>query len=66
MAQQVVVEISPSGSINIDAKGFTGKGCEKATEQLEVVLGGAGKTSKKRKPEFFAAPSTKAGTKLTF
>lgn len=64
--QQVIVEISPAGSIKVDAQGFKGKGCEKATEQIEIALGGAGKVSKKRKPEFFAAPSTKAGQKQTF
>ena len=33
--QQVIVEISPAGSIKVDAQGFKGKGCEKATEQIE-------------------------------
>lgn len=64
--QQIIIEISPAGSIKIDAKGFTGGACAKATEQLEVVLGGATPRSKKKKPEFFAAPSTKTGTKQTF
>lgn len=64
--QQVVVEITPAGSIKVDAKGFKGQGCQKATEQIEIALGGAGVKSKKKKPEFFAAPSTKAGTKQTF
>lgn len=63
---QIVVEVSPAGSIKIDAQGFTGGACAKATEQLEVVLGGAAPKSKKKKPEFFAAPSTKTGTKQSF
>ncbi len=63
--QQVIVTISPAGTVNIDAKGFKGKTCDKATEQLEIVLGGEGMV-KKRKPEFHQSPATKAGTKLTF
>jgi Protein of unknown function (DUF2997) len=65
--RQIVISISPAGSVNIDAQGFKGVGCAKATEQLEVVLGGrAAPQSKKKKPEFFASPATKAGQKLTF
>ncbi len=63
----LVVSISPAGSVNIDAKGFQGVGCADATERLEVVLGGgAAPKSKKKKPEFFCAPSTKVGQKQTF
>lgn len=53
--KQVIVTVSPAGSVQIDAKGFTGNACEKATEQLHVVLGGTGAAvNKKRKPDFFA------------
>ena len=38
--QQVVVTVTPAGSVKIDAIGFKGGACEKATEQLHVVLGG--------------------------
>ena len=65
--QQVIIEISSCGSVKIDAQGFKGGGCAKITEQIEVVLGGEGATSKKKKkPEFFQAPGTKAANKLTF
>lgn len=64
--QQLIVEISPAGSVKIDAKGFTGNGCAKATEQIEVVLGGATPRKKKKKPEFFASPSTRVGQKQAF
>jgi hypothetical protein len=64
--KQVIVDISPAGSVKVEAQGFNGVGCDKATEQIEIVLGGVGTRKKKRKPEFFASPSTKAGTKLTF
>ncbi len=62
--KQVIVTVSPAGSIQIDAKGFKGNACEKATEQLHVVLGGAGAAvDKKRKPDFFA--NTVGTTKAT-
>lgn len=64
--KQIVIDISPAGTVKIDAKCFVGGDCAKATEQLEVVLGGAGEKKRKKKPEFFASPSTKAGQKLTF
>lgn len=53
--RQVIVTVTPAGMVKIDAVGFKGNACEKATEQLHVVLGGwvqAG--DKKRKPDFFA------------
>lgn len=63
----VTIDITPAGSVKIDAKGFTGGGCAKATEQLEVVLGGNGATAKKKKkPEFYSPSSTKTATKQTF
>ena len=62
--QQVIVTVSPAGSVQIDAKGFKGNACEKATEQLHVVLGGGGAAvDKKRKPDFFATNT--AGNKAT-
>lgn len=65
MAQQVIVTVTPAGSVKIDAVGFKGGACEKATEQLHVVLGGGGATSdKKRKPDFFAVTGNKASNKL--
>jgi len=67
MAQkQIIIDITPAGSVKIDAKCFVGQDCAKATEQIEIVLGGAGSRKKKKKPEFFASPSTKTGQKLTF
>ena len=62
----ITVDISPAGSVKIETSGFNGVGCAKATEQIEIVLGGAGRKTKKKKPEFFASPNTKAGNKLTF
>lgn len=64
--QTITVDITPAGSVTIDAKGFTGGSCAKATEQLEVVLGGDGAKKKKKKPEFFSPAGNKTGQKLTF
>lgn len=60
---EIIVTVTPAGSVSIDAKGFSGSGCAKATEQLEIVLGGQGAKSKKKKPEFFAP--AKSGAKNT-
>lgn len=54
MGPQVVVKVSPAGSVVIDAQGFKGSACTKATEQLHVVLGGGNPVSTKKKPDFFA------------
>jgi hypothetical protein len=62
----VIVEISPAGTVKIDAQNFTGGACARATAPLEVVLGGAGPQKKKKKPEFFASPGIKNQNKLTF
>jgi hypothetical protein len=65
MAQQIVVTISPTGSVKIDAVGFKGGACEKATEQLHVVLGGGAQAgARKRKPDFFATTGQKSSQKL--
>jgi hypothetical protein len=63
---QVVITISPAGSVTVDAQCFTGSGCAKATEQIEIVLGGAAKKTKKKKPEAFSPQGVKQDAKLTF
>ena len=64
---QIVIDISAAGSVTVDAKCFTGPGCAKATEQIEIVLGGGASRKKTKKPEFFApASSAKAGIKQAF
>lgn len=55
MAKQVIIEISPAGNVKADAQGFKGVECEKVTEQIELVLGGA--AQKKSKPERFMPAS---------
>ncbi len=52
MTQRTIeITISPSGEIKIDAIGFTGADCEKATAFLEKALGTA--KAKTRKPEYY-------------
>lgn len=36
----ITVNITPSGTVSIDASGFRGTSCEEATASLEIVLGG--------------------------
>lgn len=62
----VTVDISPAGTVKIDAVGFKGGACAKATEAIEIAIGGAGAKKKTKKPEFFAAPGTQNKNKLTF
>lgn len=66
MANSIVVDISPTGTVKIDASGFKGKSCTEATQTIEVALGGMVKGSdRKHKPEFFAPASTsKAQTRV--
>lgn len=53
MAKQVTIEITPAGSVKVEAHGFNGVGCDKATETIEIAIGGAGSKKKTKKPEYF-------------
>ena len=50
MKRQLDLIIHPSGALQIDAIGFSGPDCEKATAFLEQAIGAV--SSKQRKPEF--------------
>ena len=66
MSEEIVIEVTPAGTVTIDANGFTGSSCAKATEQIELVLGG-GQVKKDKKPEFFAPPvNNNQANKMTF
>jgi hypothetical protein len=65
MNRNVTVDITPAGNVVIEANGFQGCGCTKATEQIELVLGG-GARKRTPKPEMHAPASTAQTTKLTF
>ena len=49
--KQIIVTIEDNGQVRIDALGFRGNACEKATAVIESALGKADK--KGRKPEYF-------------
>ena len=52
MAQKIIeVVIKPDGSLKIEALGFQGADCERATAFLEQTLGRISKRSKK--PEYY-------------
>ena len=51
MARTIEVIIQPDGSLKIDAVGFKGADCEKATRFLEQALGQV--KGKQKKPEFY-------------
>lgn len=64
--EEIIIDISPVGDVKIEAKNFKGKSCQKATQEIELVLGG-GTVKRKDKPEAFApAISGNNSTKLTF
>jgi hypothetical protein len=48
----IIVTFQPSGEVQIEATGFKGEACTKATAEIEKALGIAGK--RQRKGEFYA------------
>jgi len=48
--KQIIVEITPDGEVRIDALGFRGTACEKATAEIEKALGVP--VTRKKKPEY--------------
>ncbi len=51
MAKTIEVIVQPDGQLKIDAVGFKGADCEKATAFLEKALGQV--KGKARKPEYY-------------
>jgi hypothetical protein len=66
MSEQIVIDVSPSGVVNIELNGFEGTTCMDATEQLEIVIGGQGTKKKDFKPEFSMPASTNQENKSVF
>lgn len=52
MKRSIEVIVGTAGEIQIEAVGFTGTDCEKATAFLDRVLGTV--TEHRRKPEYYA------------
>lgn len=59
--KQLIVDISNEGEIKIEAVGFHGKGCHKATEAIETALGKV--RAKQDKPEALSMATQKAGAR---
>ncbi len=57
MNRTIEIIMSPIGDIYIDAMGFKGPDCEKATQFLEEALGVVG--SKIKKPEYHQRSTTR-------
>ena len=51
MSRRILVRISTTGDIIVEAEGFQGKGCEAATKAIEDALGKAG--TRTRKPDYW-------------
>lgn len=54
--KQIIVEVSPDGEVKIEAVGYRGQSCAKATEALEKAMGLPGKSVKKK--EYFQTESS--------
>lgn len=62
MNKTIEIIVSSKGEIQIDAMGFKGPDCEKATQYLEEALGVVGR--KLKKPEFHLRQASKHQQKL--
>jgi hypothetical protein len=66
MSEVITVDISPAGSVKIEASGFRGKACEEATQPIEIALG-QHNVERKPKPEANMPPiATGIHTRRTF
>ncbi len=52
MKRTIEIIVSPAGDITINAVGFQGADCEKATKALEEALGAV--SNRAKKPEYYA------------
>ena len=58
MKRTIEITVSPIGELSIDAIGFKGADCERATKFLEEALGA--QTRKVKKPEYQQAVNSKS------
>ena len=56
------IEISPAGTVQIEALDCTGEQCVSASEPIEIVLGGISK--REDKPERYEAPAASTATAI--
>jgi len=62
MKTSIEVIVSPKGEVQIDAVGFKGADCERATRFLEEALGVV--SNRAKKPEYHASTSARNQQKL--
>ena len=62
MNRTIEIIVGPDGTLKIDAMGFQGADCEKATAFLEAALGKP--TGKQRKPEYHTRASTRVRQRI--
>ena len=62
MKKTIEVIVSPNEEIQIDAIGFKGADCERATRFLEEAIGVV--SNRAKKPEYHASTSTRNHQKL--
>lgn len=56
MNSQIIVVVTPDGELTMDAVGFKGADCERATAFLEKALGRI--EAKRKKPEYYRCNTT--------
>lgn len=56
--KDLLITITPSGEIAIEATGFKGKSCETATRAIEAALGTV--KQRKKKPEYHVITTSSA------
>lgn len=64
--KEIIIDITPAGTVKVEANGFNGVGCDKATEMIEIAIGGAGVRKKTAKPERYQGGGQAQASKLTF
>lgn len=57
--KEIEITIDTDGTVEIDLKGFHGKGCSEITEKLLKALDGEVKTSTKKSEYYKPVPKTK-------
>ncbi len=62
MNKTIEVTVSPAGEVSINAVGFKGMDCERATPFLEEALGVV--RQKETKPEFYQKNTSKAQQRI--
>ena len=62
--KQVIITIDAVGRSTIEAKGFNGVGCDTATQEIEIAIGGASVKKKTPKPERYVGTGAKTNTSV--